>query len=770
MPDNHSARTYPDAIVPFDPHRIAGILRRRRALIAAGALAGLLLAAALAYTRTVLYQSTAVIRVRDARQVITGGIAGEVEPRLGPLVDPMLSLIEVLQSRGVAGTVVDSLPILRLRAAGVPLGILRDVRIPDSVATDSVLLEFWDAGVRRAGAPPDSSVPYGKPLETPALTISVAERPEAFDATVYVVSREAAVNGLLAGLEVEARPSTDIINVHFTSADSALARQVAGRLVSIFREIDAQMAQEVSRKRREFLGAQLEQSEERLAAARRALGNFRATQRAFSARERFSAQQAGASALGARRAELDAERRLYQTLLARLAEPGAGAEGISALLSSPSLANNPVIRQGVDQLARYESQRDSLTAGRFSAAQSNPDVQRLNALITTARERLANGVRSVVSALDAQIASLDASRSRELASFRELSTSEEEETELAEEVETARRLAEQLRVEHQRASLAEAVNLGQVEIIDFAGRAVPLGLAPRTRMLLGLIIGLVLGCITALVVEYLRPAIRRQDDLDAALGSLASVVIPRELKASGRNGKTALVAASDPSGGGAEAYRALRTTLLFSAEATGVKSLVVTSAMPGEGKTTVASNLAAVFAQQGLRVLLVDADLRRARLHHLFHVQRSPGLTSLLAGAATPEQAIRTTSVPNLSFLPSGAPAPNPAELVGSNEMSATLEFLTGHHDIVILDSPPLLAAADASILATLVEGVVMVVRAGSASEEVVKLAQQQLASVGARVVAAVLNDPDAEVKRYGGQYYFSGYTEVGTGGSKDEP
>ena len=119
---------------------------------------------------------------------------------------------------------------------------------------------------------------------------------------------------------------------------------------------------------------------------------------------------------------------------------------------------------------------------------------------------------------------------------------------------------------------------------------------------------------------------------------------------------------------------------------------------------------------------------------------------------------IRATKVRNLSILPAGAPPPNPAELLGGQDMAATLEYLVGEFDLLICDSPPLLAAADASILATRTEGVLMVVRAGKVEQDVVRMAQQQLTTVGARVVAAVLNDPDSEVKRYGGDYYFAGY------------
>ena len=756
---------YPDLIAPLDPRRVVGILRRRIRLIVLVTLTAAAVAAALAYRSVAQYRSTAVIRVRDARAAVSAGLGGEQERQAeGALVDPIRSLIEVLKSRGVAATVVESMPVLRLRTDGIPVSIFQDVSIESPTLRDTLFLEFWESGVRLAGAPPQRTVPYGERFGSPGFSTTVTREPGRFSGAVEVISSESAVSALRGGLEVLARPNTDIIDVHYTSVDPDLARSVAGRLVEIFRRIDADMAQQVSRARREFLQAQLAQIEDDLGKTRKALADFRVNARAYSSRDRFASEQAGVSALQVRRAELDGERRLYNTLLARLSNPAESGDAITALLSAPGLTSNPVVSQVASQLERYESQRDSLTTGAWSSAASNPDVQRLNDLISSSRTRLAAAVRSLVSVLDARIAALDGTRNRELASFRELSGSEERETELTEDVETARRLAEQLRVEYQRARLAEAVDLGQVELIDNAGPARRMGRSPVTVVLFGIFLGVVGGCVIALITEYLTPSIRRQDELTATLDAPGSIVIPRALASRAPdgtkfvNGDRALVTMADASSGASEAYRALRTTLLFSQEASGLKSIMVTSALAGEGKTTVAANLAVVFAQQGVRVLLVDCDLRRARLHHLFHVQRTPGLTTLLAGSVKPNVAIRATKVRNLSLLPAGAPPPNPAELLGGQDMAATLEYLVGEFDLLICDSPPLLAAADASILATRTEGVLMVVRAGKVEQDVVRMAQQQLTTVGARVVAAVLNDPDSEVKRYGGDYYFAGY------------
>jgi capsular exopolysaccharide synthesis family protein len=187
---------------------------------------------------------------------------------------------------------------------------------------------------------------------------------------------------------------------------------------------------------------------------------------------------------------------------------------------------------------------------------------------------------------------------------------------------------------------------------------------------------------------------------------------------------------------------------------------VITSAGPKEGKSTTAANLAVAFAQQGQRVVLVDCDLRRPRVHTLFDVSQNPGLTNLLLGDATLDQVVRPTRVPGLSVITSGPLPPNPVELLGSQQMRDVLERIES--DLVVLDTPPMLVASDAAVLARAADGVLMVVRAGTTQRGALQESAQQLASIGARLVGTVLNDPDAEVAKYASyyQYYFNNYYE----------
>jgi capsular exopolysaccharide synthesis family protein len=223
----------------------------------------------------------------------------------------------------------------------------------------------------------------------------------------------------------------------------------------------------------------------------------------------------------------------------------------------------------------------------------------------------------------------------------------------------------------------------------------------------------------------------------------------------------------------AEAYRVLRTNLLFTSADGQGRALVVTSANPGEGKTTTVANLAAALAHNGAKVLAVDADLRRPTLHLHFGLQKTPGLSDLLVGKASASQAIQTTRINGLQVLACGYQPPNPAELLGSPMMKQVAEALRSHYEWILIDSPPLLAMADTPVLASVVEGVVLVLSADSTTKPSVVRALDQLHSVGGKVVGVVLNRVNLErnsyyYSQYYGEYYRSYYAEgSSSGGSR---
>jgi non-specific protein-tyrosine kinase len=221
-----------------------------------------------------------------------------------------------------------------------------------------------------------------------------------------------------------------------------------------------------------------------------------------------------------------------------------------------------------------------------------------------------------------------------------------------------------------------------------------------------------------------------------------------KLGAERRNGlgEAALVALNNPRSAAAEAYRALRTNLQFSGLDRDVRTVLLTGAGSGEGTTTIAANLAVAVAEAGQRVLLVDCNLRQPALHAAFGLPLSPGLSNLLA-ANQSEPTIESTSVPGLSLIAAGDPPPNPAEFIASARLTALLGRLRERFDLVLLDTPPVGIVTDAAVLAPRVDGVILVVSAGRTRRDLAKRAQQQLETVGARLLGAVLNHAKLERK-----------------------
>ena len=204
----------------------------------------------------------------------------------------------------------------------------------------------------------------------------------------------------------------------------------------------------------------------------------------------------------------------------------------------------------------------------------------------------------------------------------------------------------------------------------------------------------------------------------------------------------------------AEAFCALRTNVLFSVAENGMQSAVITSTGPGEGKSVVAANLAIALAKTGQRVLLIDADLRRPRVHQIFARKQQPGLSNLMVGAAKAADVVQQVRVRNLWIVPAGKIPPNPAEILGSKRFHEFLNSLSGHFDWVLIDSPPVMAVADACLIAHKTSGVLFVLGADATSRHVARRALQQLKHARARVFGAVLNRVDLQRN----PYYYSKY------------
>jgi capsular exopolysaccharide synthesis family protein len=283
----------------------------------------------------------------------------------------------------------------------------------------------------------------------------------------------------------------------------------------------------------------------------------------------------------------------------------------------------------------------------------------------------------------------------------------------------------------------------------------------KVDIALGLLLGLALGIGIAVLLDVLDTSVKSAEDLEAISESAVLGVIGFDSEAA----KSPLIVQTDPHSPRAEAFRQLRTNLQFVDIDHPVKSIVITSSIPQEGKSTTTANLAITLAQAGLKVVLVEADLRRPKLMQYLGVEGAVGVTSVLIGRVSLDDALQPWGNGSLMVLPSGPTPPNPSELLGSQGMAELISALESRADIVLVDAPPLLPVTDAAVLAKICDGALLIVRHGVTSREQVARAVESLRVVDAHLIGNVLNmapakGPDAY--GYGYAYRYTSTTPAG--------
>jgi succinoglycan biosynthesis transport protein ExoP len=345
---------------------------------------------------------------------------------------------------------------------------------------------------------------------------------------------------------------------------------------------------------------------------------------------------------------------------------------------------------------------------------------------------------------------------------------------LQREVDTNRELYNSVLQRMKDLGLAAESQSSNIVVVDDA--QVPVGRSgPHSMMaiLQAIAFGLALGIGLAFLIEYQDKTLKTPEQVEQYLRLPNLAAVPafsrHETRAiAKRNGTDhmpAIMGSRELAGSMSqysvvgEAYRSLRTALMLSRAGAPPKTILFTSASNSEGKTVSALNTAVVFAHTGVRVLLIDIDLRRPRCHKVLALENLAGLTEVLAGACNVSDLIRTTDIDSLSFLSAGSIPPNPSELVGSDKMRDTLAQLTSEFDVVVIDSPPILPVTDAMLLSTMVDGVVLVVNSSKTAKQHVKAAYARLEFARAKVFGVLLNQVDVNSQHY--QYYrryYGGY------------
>jgi capsular exopolysaccharide synthesis family protein len=379
-------------------------------------------------------------------------------------------------------------------------------------------------------------------------------------------------------------------------------------------------------------------------------------------------------------------------------------------------------------------------------------------------------LRAQLDALRKQEAQAQAAYDQEAASANVQGQAATKMTTLKREIETSRILLDTYTQRQKEQELSKANDAP--ENIKIAANAIepsgPIGPQRSRNIFVAFLFSLAAGIGLAFLMDYLDDSVKTSEDIGRHLALPTLALIPhhgiadrrRMLAAGPDNGPSpaaALITLEERNSPMAEAYRHLRTSLLFSSAGKPPQTILVTSSQPSEGKTTTAINTAITLAQSDADVVIVDCDLRRPRVHSYFDLENTQGLTNYLSGERNTENLIKTShELPRLKVITSGPIPPNPAELLSSNEMKNLLQFLRGKYKHVIIDSPPAISFTDAAILSTLVDGVVLVAMAGKSSVHLMRRFKTRLSSLGARIYGVVLNGIKSGSIEY--EYYGAGY------------
>jgi succinoglycan biosynthesis transport protein ExoP len=359
---------------------------------------------------------------------------------------------------------------------------------------------------------------------------------------------------------------------------------------------------------------------------------------------------------------------------------------------------------------------------------------------------------------------------------------------LKRDVDTNRQLYEGLLEKLKEAGVAAGLKSNNFRIVDGA-RPPQSPIEPNIprNLMFAVALGLASGVGLAFLLESLDNTVRtaEQAQLISGVASLGMIPLGSKSAREGPNPKRLVIAASKesvelvtqvrPQSQMAESYRALRTSLLLSNLGAPPKVVMITSALPQEGKTTTSINTAVVLAQKGVRVLLIDADLRRPTIHKTLGMGPHSGLSNVLTGSTTLEQAItRTAVLPNLFVLAAGTPPPNPAELLASSNMKNVLDQLKEQFDHIVIDTPPSLSVTDAVVLSARADAVILVIRSGQTTKQALRRSRDILMQVNAKVIGVLLNAVDLTSPDYYYYYEYQGkyaryYRDDESSGHKEE-
>ena len=574
-------------------------------------------------------------------------------------------------------------------------------------------------------------------------------------------------DAIIGNLTVEPVIGTNLVNIRYRHTNPALAQKIANTLADVFVTNNLERQELGNSKVETLLMQEIAKYQDKV----KKEGDARF---AFARDNDLPLDNAPGNNLESVRVQT-----YSQQLLAAENERRNKLAAYEAAKTASDPFSNPTVQKDeriIELRKKLSELRDKETALLQKYTPEWPDVKQIQAQIKQLQEELAQAPKEVLASMkSAADAAEKQQRSLEAAYLKQHNVTTQQTKNIVQlaamtqELTTDQQYLNTLLQKRRELSATSGQGGTSVSVSNY-GRLPhePVGPARLRNIVIAFILALTAGIGFAFLLDFLDDTVKSVDDVDRYIRLPALALIPaarNEKRLRGEpppnpNDATALAMVNDVRSPIAESYRHLRTSLLLSSAGTPPRTILVTSSQPSEGKTTTAINTAFMLAQTGAQVLIIDCDLRRPRLHAHFNLSNARGLTNCLSGESNDLDSLIQTydKQPNLKLMPSGPIPPNPAELLGSEEMRRLLVTLSEKFTHIIVDSPPAISFTDASILSTFVDGVILVVHGGRSSRAVVRRAKQQLLDVGAHIFGVVLNNVKIEAHDYHYAGYYSGY------------
>jgi succinoglycan biosynthesis transport protein ExoP len=611
--------------------------------------------------------------------------------------------------------------------------------------------------------------------KTPATPSSLDLAPDPLQADTGRTT--SLLSSFRSNLRVVLAPNTHIIEVHYRSADKDLAATVVNTLMTTYTENNFKSRFDSTMQASDWLSKQLVDLQMKVETSQEKLVHYQKEHEILGIDEKQNITTSKLDELNKALTAAESERMdresVYRLVQAgdtdtitsaanALDSAGASTQSVSSLLDTLRSKQADLKIQAAELNTQFGPAYPKL-------AQINNQLKEIDTQVLAETRKIAGKIKGqYLAALQRENMLHDALENQKQEANK-LNESAIEYSLLKRDLDTNRQLYEGLLEKLKEAGVSAGLRSNNFRIVDVA-RSPNGPIEPNIprNLSFAFMLGLTSGVGLAFLLEGLDNTVRttEQAQMISGLPPLGMIPLGSRTTREGNSTKRLVIATSKeavelitqvrPQSQMAESYRALRTSLLLSNLGAPPKVIMITSALPQEGKTTTSINCAVVLAQKGIRVLLIDADLRRPSIHKTLGMGPRSGLSNVLTGSATLEQAITRSSIlPNLSVLPAGTPPPNPAELLASTNMRDVLEQLRGQYDHIVVDTPPTLSVTDAVVLSPRADAIVLVIRSGQTTKQALRRSRDILTQVNAKVSGVLLNAVDLSSPDY---YYYYEY------------